>query len=235
MTADSGPVAEDRRVVRADCVHCAIRNRMLFADLDMVSAAPLLAAITHEKFRPGERIYLQGSKPEALFSVRKGVVKLSSLSPEGDVRIVRLLGPGSTAGLEALLGEPYHHMAESLSESEVCRIPAGSVRDIAGQQTQLCRRLMEQWDQHVELADSSLLNLSAGTVKARVVNLLTMLDSLCRRGDTPFILPTNQDCAALVAARLESVSRVMAELKRGGSLQQDATGGWHFEPGASEE
>jgi CRP-like cAMP-binding protein len=205
---------------------------MMFADLDMASAAPLLAAVTHEKFGPGERIYPAGGKPGALFSVRRGVIKLSSISPEGDLRIVRLLGPGTTFGLEAMLKEPYHHLAESLSDSEICRIPAGSVREIADHQRQLCARLMAQWDKHVELADNNLLNLSAGTIKARVANLLTLIDSLCRRGNTPFVLPNNQDCAALVAARVESVSRVMAELKRNGVLRQDERGQWQFDSGA---
>lgn len=235
MDEDKKPRNADtggRRIVRADCEHCAIRNRMMFADLDMELAAPLLTKVTHEKFGPGEQIYSLGGKPLALYSLRKGIIKLSSASEDGDLRIVRLLGPGSTFGLEALLKQPYHHLAESLSESEVCRIPAGSVRELADAQRQLCVRLMAQWDTHVELADNSLLHLSAGTVKKRVANLLTLIDGLCRNGNTPFVLPSNQDCAAMVAMRVESVSRAMAELKRGEVLKKDERGQWQFNPEA---
>jgi DNA-binding IclR family transcriptional regulator len=54
-----------------------------------------------------------------------------------------------------------------------------------------------------------------------------MLDDI-GKGGSPLLLPLNQDCAALLGARIESVSRCMAELKREGILTRDGSHGWQF-------
>lgn len=223
---NSALCTDDKRIQRADCAHCAIRTRMLFADIDMEAAAKLLEPITNIQFRANETLYLQGGDSHALYSIRSGLVKLSVVSPDGDLRIVRLLGPGAAIGLEGLLQQPYQHTAETLSAVDACRLPSATVLQIAAEQPQLYQRLMQEWGDQVEQADAHLLNLSAGPVNERVIYLLQLLGEICGRNNSPFVLPTNQDCAALVAARIESVSRVMAELKRAGVLASDNSGGW---------
>jgi hypothetical protein len=56
--------------------------------------------------------------------------------------------------------------------------------------------------------------------------LLRIVHDLCARGRTEFQLPSNLDIAALVAAREESVSRVIADMKRQGLLGLNASGNW---------
>jgi hypothetical protein len=63
--------------------------------------------------------------------------------------------------------------------------------------------------------------------------LLNNLTALCDRGAIRFQLPTNTDISALVAARVESVSRVIAELKRQGVLVKDEDGQWNLREGAT--
>lgn len=139
---------------------------------------------------------------------------------------MRLLGPGAAIGLEGLLLQSYQHTAEPLSTVDACRLPSATVRQIAAEQPRPYQRLMQQWEDQMELAAAHLLNLSAGPINERVSNLLQLLNEICGRSNTPFVLPTNQGCAALVATRVESVSRVMAELKRAAVLVSDNSGAW---------
>lgn len=221
---------DDRRIRRADCEHCAIRSKMLFADLDVTTLGPPLETVTNTTLAAGDSIYRQGGEPVALYSIRKGLVKLSQVSRDGDMRIVRLLGPGAAIGLEVLLEQPYHHSAESLCEVDICRIPAPALRQIAQQQAQLYQRVMQQWQQHIDIADQHLLGLSTGAIRDRGLRLLQLLDDICKRGDTSLVLPGNQDCAALLGSRVESISRVMAEFKRSGVLERLDNGSWQFNP-----
>lgn len=48
---------DDKRIQRADC---AIRTRMLFADIDVHAAAKLLEPITNIQFRANETLHPQG-------------------------------------------------------------------------------------------------------------------------------------------------------------------------------
>ena len=224
-TTTTGCTPEQRQL-NVDCAHCSIRNRMLFADVDVEAASVLLKPVSHIWYLPTETLFQQGEKPKALYSVRRGIIKLSLVSPEGDLRIARLVGPGAVIGLEALLGQPYQHSATPLIASDVCRLPASIVKQLSAEQPLLYQRLMLQWQQQVSSADAHLLQLSTGAVRKRLLNLMEFMASLCAKGETDFILPHNKDCAALVGARVESVSREIAAFKRSGFLEKNTAGNW---------
>ena len=215
-----------RRVADVDCMHCSVRHRMLFADIDVESATALLRPIKHQWFEPGDVLYQQGEQAHALYSVRRGVIKLSLGSADGDLRIVRLIGPGGVLGMEALLEDVYQHEAEALTDLDVCRLPMATIQQLALEQPILCKNLMKQWRKQLGQADDHLLRLSMGPIHDRVCAMLQELARLSDKGGVEFQLPSNSDMAALVAARVETVSRVMADLKREGMLLKDESGKW---------
>jgi CRP-like cAMP-binding protein len=215
-----------RRVADADCAHCVIRHRMLFADLDVESNTTLLKSIKHLWFSPGEIIYRQGEPSDVIFSVRRGVIKLSVTSADGQLRIVRLIGPGAVIGIEALVEQVFQHEAQTLTAVDVCAIPLRTMHQLAKEQPALCKRLMQQLQQQLVQADEHLLKLSMGSIRDRVIALIRELDELGGKGSVEFQLPSNTDIAALVAARIETVSRVMADLKRDGRLARTEDGRW---------
>lgn len=199
---------------------------MLFADIDIEASAPILEPIYHTWHEPGEFLYQQGEQSGAIYSIRRGIVKLSILSPEGDIRIVRLIGPGATIGLEALLEKPYEHTAEPLRPADICHLPVRVIKKLSDEQPVLFDGLMHHWHQSVLQADKHILQLSTGPIRNRVINLLNAIHDLCEQGNTSFLLPSNQDCSTFVAARVETVSRIIAELKRTGFLTRNEAGDW---------
>ena len=218
--------SENQRERDADCLHCAVRHRMLFADVDVESAQLLLRPIRHITQPRNATLYREGDAAKHLYSLRRGVIKLSMTSEDGDMRIVRLVGPGTTIGLEALVDKTYQHLAQPLTAVDVCRLPVTVVRELTVQQPDLCKRLMLQWQQQMAKADSHLVALSMGSIKKRVENLLYLVHDLCELGRTDFHLPSNFEIAALVAAREESVSRAVADMKRRGLLVPIDGDGW---------
>ena len=212
--------------MRSNCAACSLRSRMLFANIDIEAAAPILEPIYHVWHEPGEFIYRQGEASGAIYSIRRGIVKLSILSTEGEVRIVRLVGPGATIGLEALLEKPYEHTAETLRPADICHLPVRVIKQLSDEQPVLFDGLMHHWHQSVLQADKHILQLSTGPIRNRVINLLNAIHDLCEQGNTSFLLPSNQDCSTFVAARVETVSRIIAELKRTGFLTRNEAGDW---------
>ena len=217
---------QQRRTADVNCRHCVVRHRMLFADIDVEAASPLLKPIKHLWFRPGDVVYRAGEHAHALYSVRRGVIKLSLSSADGDLRIVRLIGPGGVIGMEGLVEDFTEHEAEALTDADLCRLPLPIMRQLAAEQPVLCKGLMKQWQSQLSQADHHLLRLSMGPIRSRVSAMLLEMDALSRKGGVDFRLPSNADIASLVAARVETVSRVMAELKREGDLVKDENGDW---------
>ena len=199
---------------------------MLFADIDVEAASPQLKPIKHQWFGPGDLVYRAGDPAYYMYSVRRGVIKLSLSSVDGDLRIVRLIGPGGVIGMEALVEAMMEHEAEALTDADLCRLPVTTIKQLAQDQPVLCKALMKQWQAQLNQTDHHLLRLSMGPIRDRVAAVLVEMDALSRRGSGGFCLPSNSDIACLVAARVETVSRVMAELKRDGMLVRDDKNNW---------
>lgn len=205
----------------ADCYHCAIRKKMLFADLDLSTLDAQLEPINNLLIKPGIAVYRQGEPGTALYSVRKGLVKLLQTTPEGVERIVHIAGPGSCIGMEGFLHASYSQTAETITEVDICAIPVDAAEKIAEQQNVLYRALLSRWQSQFAVAERWMLELSQGAVRQKLARLLLMLDELGHTHGQIRLL-NNQDSAGIVASTVETVSRNIAEFKREGALKKIA-------------
>ncbi|MGA9396319.1 MAG: Crp/Fnr family transcriptional regulator [Azonexus sp.] len=207
---------------RADCVHCAIRNRVLFADLPPEELDAALIVIDDLVYSPNSVIYREGEEGDALFTIRRGMVKLVRHLPGGEQRIVRLLGVADALGLEAVIGSPYRHTAIALGETEVCRIPLPVINRLGLSHPELSIQLMVRWQRSLDNADHALVEFSTGTAEVRVARLLLQLS---KHGDDA-TLPEigRQDMGSILGITTETTSRVMAEFKRRGVVEDALPG-----------
>lgn len=206
----------------ADCRRCAVRQQALFSALRGSDFDPVLNLIRSAVVPAGTRLYAEDEAAEAIYTVRWGLVKLVKRAPEGGDRIVRLLGPGAAVGLEALKEGVYWHTAIPLRETSLCRIPFRVVEELQGHNQQVAERLIGQWERYVDYADRWIVELSGGPVKPRVRRLMAFLVEITGSDAAEIEVPAVDDLAAILGASVESVSRAMAELKRGQVLRRVA-------------
>lgn len=202
----------------ANCRNCAIRQSVLFAGLDEADFDTIHRPIEQFTFPPGTTIYRQDDSAEHIFTLRSGLVKLTQFLPDGTARIVRLLRTTDVAGLEAMLLDNYEHTAIALHTTEVCRIPRAVVKSLLTRKPQLFSELMARWHRALSDSDRTLTDLNTGPARARVVRLLLWLAE--RNASETCSLFGREDIGALLGLTTETVSRVMAELKRQGFLTE---------------
>ena len=210
---------------RADCIHCAIRNRVLFADLPIEVLDNVLSVIDDLVCAPNHMLYRTGDRTPVLYTVRRGLLKLVHYLPDGNERIVRLLKPGDVAGMEALVGSAYKHTAITLNEVEVCHIPLSAIEHLDLHAPNLAKQLMLRWQSAIDDADRSLVEFSTGTAETRIARLLLYLSSL-NHDSTGFEL-NRHDMGSLLGVTMETASRIMADFKRRG-LVTELLGGSSF-------
>lgn len=199
------------------CEHCGIRHLVLFSSLEEDEFSLIHEPIDERHFDKGEVLYRKGGPGDHVFTVREGVVKLVHYTANGEERIVRLLRRGDVAGLEALLGQPYHQEAIPLDPVLTCRIPVRAINRLNRRLPNFHHELMTRWQQAVNEANSWLTELGTGPVNARVARLLLRLAD-AELGDTCF-MPTTEDIGSMLAITKESVSRATAEFKRAGMIE----------------
>lgn len=206
---------------RAHCENCQIRQMMLFSELPESAFTHLLQPIDRYVFPSGSVIYEAGDQRQFIYTIRRGMVKLVHVTSDGSYRIVRLLGPGSSIGLESLDGaDGYHHTAIALDQVDLCKIPVATVRQIESNHPTLCIHLGEQLQQQLDLADQWIVALGSGSARQRVARLILILEEFFADKNGAFLLISREDMAAMIGIAIETVSRMIAEFKRDGLLQK---------------
>ncbi|CAA7626454.1 Crp/Fnr family transcriptional regulator [Magnetospirillum sp. UT-4] len=205
---------------RAECRDCGIRHLVLFADLQEADFDLIHLPIEELRVETGGTLYQEGDAGTAAFTIRSGLVKLVQYLADGNQRIVRLLRPGSVAGLEVLAGHPYEHTAVVLQEALVCRLPREVVERLNRETPRLHRQLMNKWSDSLRLADEWLTDLNTGTARQRVARLFLHL--LQVSGDGRCRLLGREDVGAILSVTTETASRTVADFKRMGVVTEVA-------------
>lgn len=208
-------------VGRARCSVCDVRNFVLFAGLPANTLDSLLLPIDNLHAPQHHPLYGQGEAAAHVYTIRSGLIKLRVDLPNGGQRIVRLLGPGDLIGMEALVGDPYHHSAIVMQDADLCRIPLEVVRKLDQTSPEVHRALQQRWQRSVDQADLFITSLSTGSAESRMARLLMMLLQSQTTIHTEFSLPSREDMGALLGITTETASRIMAEFKRRGLVQMD--------------
>jgi CRP-like cAMP-binding protein len=193
-----------------------LANLALFRELAPDEIDRLAAGTSEHHIPRGEVVARKGDAVTGFHVVVYGQVKLALTTPQGDEKVVEIIGPGLSFG-EALMfmGKPYIVTATTLADSmllhvrrdtvlqELARDPAFAQKMLAG----LSRKL------HNLISDLESVTLKSG--RERVIGFLLRQDSDGADGDGPYTvtLPVSK---AIVASRLnltpEHFSRILHEL-----------------------
>lgn len=155
----------------SDCRNCGIRDMVLFSNLTESDFDQIHTPIDDLTCAQESVLFHEGAQAQAVFTLRKGMVKLVRSTVDGRERIVRVLRPGDVIGIEALATSRYDTEAVAMTEINVCRIPLSVLHHLSIQSTHLHVRLMQKWQQALKNADDWLAELNFGTARQRVAGL----------------------------------------------------------------
>lgn len=201
---------------RAKCAVCDVRNFVLFSGLSAHDLDAILLPIDNLSAPQHAVLYQQGEPAPHVYTLRHGLIKLKVDLPNGGQRTVRLLRPGDVAGMEALVGETYHHTAIALQDADVCRIPSEVVMRLDQTNQSVHQALLQRWQRSVDQADHFIVALSTGPAEARMARLLITLG--CGGALPETTIPSREDMGALLGITTETASRVIAEFRRRGLI-----------------
>lgn len=204
--------------LRVDCRACEAGRATPFAVVGPQRLGRLVLQV--ENFLPphGVTVVRAGEPADALFTVRKGFLKLWATDDEGHQRVLRLLKAGDMLGLEALFEPRYRLNAETLTPAGLCRIPLKGVRDLLQRESILSEELERRWISQLQRADEFIMNVASGPSRGRVIKLLRWLAKFAHPESVPHV--SRKDMASLLDISNETAARVVADLKRLGLLEE---------------
>ncbi|MCC9620820.1 Crp/Fnr family transcriptional regulator [Thalassospira sp. MA62] len=198
------------------CQKCGVRQFALFNNLTDEDFKLVHMPVENVILPKRGTLYNAGDQAQSIFTLRTGLVKLVHYLPDGSQRVVRLVRPGGTIGLEAVVSDCFTHHAEALQDSQLCRIPTAVIEKLDRESPRLHKQVLNRWHQAVMESDNWLTQMSTGTARERVARLcLFLIDDetdLCN-------LPGREDIGAMLGITTETASRIIADFRRQDMLE----------------
>ncbi|MBY0451581.1 MAG: Crp/Fnr family transcriptional regulator [Bdellovibrionaceae bacterium] len=200
-----------------DCEKCETKSKGFMCSTSDEISEKISHFKADCKYKAGEVIFRTGDTPLGLFSVRRGVVKLESLSEEGDSHTLNLVGAGGMLGYRTFFkGESYKNSAIALEDTEVCFLPRKEVLELFTCHPELGLKMVNQLVVDLDQAETKWVDQIDKGAPARVADALLFLNE--KFSGTSW---TRKEIAEWAGTTTETVIRTLALFEKEGIISQN--------------
>lgn len=179
------------------------------------SLQPIGAVSTYDR---DQAIFREGDSATHWYQVVSGVLRTCKLLADGRRQIGEFLLPGDIFGFE--VGDRHTIDVEAIGPTSVMRFARSRVRLLLDTEAGLAARLPQLAFETVAKAHARLLVLARQTAQERIVGFLLEMALRVAPGGNELVLPMiRQDIADYLCLTVETVCRMIADLKRDGLIQ----------------
>ncbi len=160
----------------------------------------------------GSSLYQAGRSFAAIYAVRTGSLKSTTLAPDGEEQITAFHLPGELLGLDAISFGEHPSTSVALETTSVCEIPFTELEQLSEKVPGLQRQLLRIMSKEIFNEHEMLQALARRTAEQRLaIMLLSLGDRFGRRGlsSTRFRLPMSRhDLSNYLGLAPETTSRL---------------------------
>lgn len=148
----------------------------VFADLNDADKETIFNHHSCNRYKKGEIIFKEGSKPNALICLVEGKVKIFKEGVGGREQIVRLAKPGGFIGYRALFAkENYLASAIAIEESIVCSIDKKDLYKIMEENHQISFKILQLLASELGMSNTRTVSLTQKHIRGRLAESLLFL------------------------------------------------------------
>ncbi len=194
------------------------QNFNLFKELDAATLEYMASVSQMASSRKREVIYFPEESSNTIYMLKRGKIKISRISPDGQTMTLALIGPGEIFGESAILGQTTHeNIAEVVEDAMVCAIDKDEFQRLLARNDALSRTVQVWIGERMRKVESKIEDLVFKDARQRVVSFLCqyvrsfgkeLVDIWEVR---PFL--THQDIAELTATSRQTVNSILNDLK----------------------
>ncbi|MCK9423059.1 MAG: Crp/Fnr family transcriptional regulator [Bacteroidales bacterium] len=207
-----------KRLKETFCEQCPEGYQSFFHTLDKADLQYINEQKRPHWFKKGELIFEEGKKPQGLYCLREGKVKVFKNSFDGREQITRILFPGELLGLKAVLsGNVYSVSSAALEESVLCFINKTDFFQLMLKYPEFSRAIVILLSKLLEQAEFRMISLAYKPVRERLAETLLFLNhsfhSVAPSYPRTYLNVTRQDIANIIGTAPETVIRFLSEFK----------------------
>ena len=207
-----------KKNIRIPCTLCAGKEHSLFADLPREDLDALSLHKTCIRYKKGQTLFYEGTRPMGLFCINSGKVKVYKISSEGKEQILKLGKPGDFLGYRALISEEfYNSSATVIEEGAMCYIPKSDFLEILQKNPAFFRKMAKRVAHELGLMEQKLVTIAQKSVRERLAATLIMLkETYGMEGDESNLIDialSREDLANIIGTATETVIRLLSDFK----------------------
>lgn len=199
----------------------SLRRIPAFASLPDAVIRDLDSALVPSPQTGGEILYSQNDKPAGVYILFSGRAKLTAIVATGKTALLRISQPGELLGLNAVIARrPYMATARVLEDSHIAFLAREELVSLIVRHPELAIAVAERLATDCAEALTEMLFLRVTTTTLQRLAMLMLRWSGAngaRRHEVP-ILYTQAEIGQMIGASRETVTRLMKQLERRGSI-----------------
>ena len=168
------------------------------------------------EFKKKTQIYVESSRPRALYYIKSGKVKTFRTSEEGKELITGMHKEGDFLGYISLLeGSTHQDTAQVLEDAEVMLIPQSDFLQLVNSSPEIAKKFIKILANNVAEREQQLVKLAYNSLRKRVADALIMVNARYKKDDSqnPLIYISREDLANIVGTATESLIRTLSDFK----------------------
>ncbi|MDD5296656.1 MAG: Crp/Fnr family transcriptional regulator [Rhodocyclaceae bacterium] len=202
-------------------ISAVLRQLPLFQELTPEQTAHLVAGTREKRLQKGEMLFQKGDKPRGFFLMVSGQVKLAFSSPQGNEKVVHILGPNQTFGEAVMfMDRPYPVFAQALTDAVLLHVGQAEVFQLLQSDPLFARHLLAGLSIRLHTLVQDVESYSLRSSAERVIGYLLQGQTETKAGSSLDVdLPTSkQVIASLLNLTPETLSRIFHDLSSAGLI-----------------
>lgn len=184
-----------------------------FANMPAPVLKKIAAAAYERKYQAGEVLFREGDPVTGIFLLRRGRVKVTTVSADGREQLLHLLSPGAVFPRVGLFHSGTYPATAHMDKSGIIGvIGKEAVLELVRTDGDVAVALLGLLEGVVRELQDRIRSMALQDVKARVLQVL--LNPRERK-------MTHQEIAAYIGAARETVTRAIGELRREGLIMSE--------------
>lgn len=200
-----------------NCDTCQSRINNVFCNLDDKQLKELNVEKACNFYKKGQLVFFEGNKPQGLYCINYGKVKVFQTGLEGKEQILRLAKEGDILGYRTLIsGGTYSASAMAMEDSTICMVPKKTFFDLLQANSELSTRVMQLLSHDLKEAEHRITELAQKPVRERMAETILMLKEfygLERDNQTIDAAISRDDIANITGTATETAIRVLSDFK----------------------
>jgi CRP/FNR family transcriptional regulator, anaerobic regulatory protein len=211
-----------RSVTPINCAKCTSLNCSICADLGPAAKLELSRIARVRTYREGETILAESDEIGFVGNVVTGVLRLQKTLQDGRQQIVGLMLPSDMFG--RVFAQTSHVAIEAATDATVCCYNRASFEHLFTRFPELEHRMLAAISRELDAAQDWMLLLATQSVAQRLATFLLILRKKAFAQATALpptrveIPISRRDLAAYLGTTVESISRAVQQMARGGII-----------------